>query len=161
MKTLILVRHGKSSWDYSVDDKDRPLQERGITDGHLVSKKLKAQNIAIDAVFSSPANRALHTCMIFLRQLNFPFINFQVTNELYDFSGESVLKFVKKLDARFDTVMIFGHNAAFTNVANSLGNSYIDSVPTTGMVQLNFEVNDWASVTKGTTSQTIFPKELK
>ncbi|SDE79129.1 phosphohistidine phosphatase [Pricia antarctica] len=161
MKTLILVRHGKSSWDYSVDDKDRPLQERGINDGHLVSKKFASQDIAIDAVFSSPANRALHTCMIFLRQLNFPFVKFQVTNDLYDFSGESVLKFVKKLDDRFDTVLIFGHNDAFTNVANSLGNSYIDSVSTTGLVQLDFEVKNWASVTKGITTRTIFPKDLK
>lgn len=160
MKTLILVRHGKSSWDYSVDDKDRPLQERGINDGHLVSKKFKSRDVAIDAVFSSPANRALHTCMIFLRQINIPFTKLQVTNDLYDFSGESVLKFVKKLDDRFDTVMIFGHNDAFTNVANSLGNSYIDSVPTTGLVQLDFEVKGWASVTKGTTTQTIFRKDL-
>ena len=161
MKTLILVRHGKSSWDYSVDDKDRPLQERGINDGHLVSKKFTSQNVAIDAIFSSPANRALHTCMIFLRQLNFPFKKFQVHNDLYDFSGESVVKFVKKLDDRFDTVMIFGHNAAFTNVANSLGNSYIDNVTTTGLVQLDFKVEGWASVSNGTTMQTIFPKDLK
>lgn len=161
MKTLILVRHGKSTWDYPVDDKDRPLQERGINDGHLVSKKFKSQAVAIDAVFSSPANRALHTCMIFLRQLNIPFIRLQVTNDLYDFSGENVLKFVKKLDDRFDTVMIFGHNDAFTNVANSLGNSYIDSVSTTGLVQLDFEAKNWASATKGATTQTIFPKDLK
>lgn len=161
MKKLILVRHGKSSWDYSVDDKDRPLQERGINDGHLVSKKFRSQDVAIDAVFSSPANRALHTCLIFLRQLNFPFVKFQVTNELYDFSGERIQKFVRDLADDFDTVMIFGHNEAFTNVANSLGNSYIDSVPTTGLVQISFEVKHWASVTKGTTTQTIFPKDLK
>lgn len=161
MKKLILVRHGKSSWDYSVDDKDRPLKERGINDGHLVSKKFRSQDVAVDAVFSSPANRALHTCLIFLRQLNFPFIKFQVTNELYDFSGERIQKFVRNLADDFDTVMIFGHNEAFTSVANSLGNSYIDSVPTTGLVQISFEVKNWASVTQGTTTQTIFPKDLK
>jgi phosphohistidine phosphatase len=161
MKILILVRHGKSSWEYSVDDKDRPLKERGINDGHLVAQKFKSQNIEIDAVFSSPANRALHTCMIFLRQLNFPFVKFEVTNELYDFSGERDLKFIKKLDDRFNTVMIFGHNEAFTNVANQLGNSYIDKIPTTGLVRMNFETDTWASVDKGTTEQTLFPKELK
>ncbi|HET8735786.1 MAG TPA: histidine phosphatase family protein [Pricia sp.] len=161
MKTILLVRHGKSSWDYSVDDKDRPLKARGINDGHLVSETLKSQNPAIDAAFSSPANRALHTCLIFLRHLNFPFVKFQITNELYDFSGERVLKFIKRLDDTLDTVLIFGHNEAFTNVANQLGNSYIDKVPTTGLVQLNFDVDTWASVEKGTTGQTLFPKELK
>ena len=161
MKTLILVRHGKSSHEYSVEDKDRPLTERGVEDGHLVSEQFKSQNISIEAAFSSPAIRALHTCMIFLRQLNFPFVKFQVTNELYDFSGERDLKFIKNLDDRFHTVLIFGHNQAFTNVANQLGNSYIDKVPTTGLVRLKFEVDKWASVDKGTTEQTLSPKELK
>ena len=161
MKTLILVRHGKSSWEYAVDDKDRPLKERGVHDGHLVSKKFKSEDMVIDAVYSSPANRAFHTCMIFLRNLNFPFMKFRITNELYDFSGERIQKFVRNLDDTLDTVMIFGHNEGFTNVVNSFGNSYIDNVPTTGLVHLSFDVNDWASVTKGTTTQTIFPKELK
>ena len=161
MKNLILVRHGKSSHEYSVHDKDRPLEERGINDAHLVAQKFKSQHIEINAVFSSPANRALHTCMIFLRQLNFPLVKLEVTQELYDFSGESDLKFIKKLDDRFNTVMIFGHNEAFTNVANQLGNSYIDRVPTTGLVRLSFQVDEWSSVDTGTTEQTLFPKDIK
>ncbi|KKL24316.1 hypothetical protein LCGC14_2416540 [marine sediment metagenome] len=161
MKTLILVRHGKSSWKYTVDDKDRPLQQRGVNDGHLVSKAFKKHEISIDAVFASPANRALHTSMIFSRNLNFPFTKFRVTNELYDFSGERIQKFVRNLDNALNTVMIFGHNDALTNVANSFGNSYIDNVPTTGLVQLDFDVTEWASIQKGVTTHTIFPKDLK
>ncbi|MBT8185785.1 MAG: histidine phosphatase family protein, partial [Eudoraea sp.] len=83
MKELILVRHGKSSWEYSVDDKDRPLLERGINDGHLVAKAFKAASVNIDAVYSSPANRALHTCMILVRVLGFPLANCTITNALY------------------------------------------------------------------------------
>ena len=30
MKSLILVRHAKSSWDFGVTDKQRPLEEKGI-----------------------------------------------------------------------------------------------------------------------------------
>ncbi|WP_289040803.1 histidine phosphatase family protein [uncultured Zobellia sp.] len=161
MKTLIMVRHGKSSWDYSVNDKDRPLQERGVNDALLVSSKFNSQGENIDAVFSSPANRALHTAMIFTRQLNISLSLVQITNELYDFSGESVFDFISNLDDSLDSVMIFGHNHAFTHVANSLGNTYIDNVTTSGLVQLNFPVNSWNSVTKGTTKQTIFPKDLR
>ena len=137
------------------------FKERGIIDGHLVAAALKSQNISIDAVYSSPANRALHTCLIFLRKLNFPFLKFQITNELYDFSGEKVLKFIRSLDRSFNTVLIFGHNEAFTSVVNQCGNSYIDNVPTTGLVQLNFEVDLWSSIKKGNTQQRIFPKDLK
>ncbi|SDN02662.1 SixA phosphatase family protein [Kriegella aquimaris] len=161
MKTLILVRHGKSSWEYSVNDIDRPLQERGINDALLVSSSFKSQNLKIDAVYSSPANRALHTSMIFLRELNFNLDSFQATKWLYDFSGDYVLQFIKELDNDLDTVMIFGHNHAFTHIANSLGNTYIDNVPTTGLVELEFTTDDWTMVTKGITKQTIFPKHLR
>ncbi len=161
MKTLVLVRHGKSSWEYSVDDKDRPLNERGINDGHLVSSVFDSRDMGIDAIFSSPASRALHTCLIFLRQLNFPFSKFELSDMLYDFSGDSVFEFVRSLDNNLKTVMIFGHNHAFTHIANSLGNSYIDNVPTSGLVHLEFQTDQWASVEKGITVQTIFPKDLR
>ncbi|MFK5973561.1 MAG: histidine phosphatase family protein [Flavobacteriaceae bacterium] len=161
MKTLLLVRHGKSSWEYPVSDKDRPLQERGINDALLVSNKFKLENIEIDAVFSSPANRALHTCMIFLRQLDFSFDKFQVANALYDFSGDEVLRYIENLDDNLQTVILFGHNHAFTHIANSLGNTYINNVPTSGLVHLKFDISKWKSITKGITQQTIFPKQLR
>lgn len=161
MKKLILVRHGKSSWEYSVGDKDRPLQERGINDAKLVSSSFAKMGTEIDAIFSSPANRALHTCMIFVRELGFPLHNFQVSNLLYDFSGGYVLEFVKELDNDLETVMIFGHNHAFTDIANSLGNSYIENVPTSGLVELDFDIDEWSKISKGTTTHTIFPKRLR
>jgi len=161
MKQLILVRHGKSSWEYSVNDKDRPLLLRGIKDGHLVTSAFHKGDQQIDAAYSSPANRALHTCMIVLRGLDFPFSKLEISNALYDFSGDSVLHFIKNLDDRLDTVLLFGHNHAFTYLANSLGNEYIDNVPTSGLVQLSFDITNWADLNEGTTIQTIFPKHLK
>lgn len=161
MKTLILVRHGKSAWDYQVGDKDRVLKERGINDAHLVAKNYLGKAPSIDAVYSSPANRALHTSMIFLRTMDIPFSKFSVTEALYDFSGESLGTFVHQLDNSHDQVMVFGHNNAFTYVANSLGNVYIDNVPTAGLVQLQFDTNDWNKITKGTTALTLFPKQLR
>jgi len=161
MKTLILVRHGKSSWEYAVSDIDRPLLQRGITDAFLVADHFNEQEMKINAIFSSPANRALHTSMIFVRQLYFPLDKFQIVSELYDFSGDYVLQFVKDLSDTLDTVVIFGHNHAFTFIANSLGNSYIENVPTSGLVQLEFDLEQWASIEKGVTKQTIFPKQLR
>jgi len=120
MKQLVLVRHGKSSWDYQVNDKDRPLKERGIADAHMIASELAALDLSIDAAYASPANRALHTAMIFLRTLSFPFAKFSVENALYDFSGEDVFQFIKQQDNTLKTILIFGHNYAFTHIANSL-----------------------------------------
>ena len=161
MKTLILVRHGKSSWEYGVSDKDRPLKERGINDAHLVVEEFSKEKMHIDHAYSSPANRALHTAVIFLRNLEFEFQKFEIKNDLYDFSGESVKSFVNALDDRLQTVLIFGHNYAFTTMVNTWGDKYIENVPTSGLVQLEFAENSWKKISQGKTKLTLFPKQLK
>lgn len=155
------MRHGKSSWDFSVSDIDRPLQERGVSDAHLVALEFKKINLNIDALYSSPANRALHTGMIAARTLDFPLSKFQITNELYDFSGDSAMEFVKNLDDNLNTVLIFGHNHAFTEIATVWGNYYIGNVPTAGLVQISFNDVNWKNIVKGKIEKTIFPKQLK
>lgn len=161
MKKLILVRHGKSSWDYNVSDKDRPLKERGISDAHLVGRHFKSKAADLDAAFSSPACRAMHTAMIVLREFDFELDHFQVTNALYDFSGSGVADFVNNLDDALYKVIIFGHNYAFTNIANQWGSKAIDNVPTAGLVQISFNTDRWDSVNKGTTDHIVFPKQLR
>tara|TARA_R110002049_G_scaffold249754_1_gene424101 strand:+ start:8034 stop:8519 length:486 start_codon:yes stop_codon:yes gene_type:complete len=159
MKKLTLIRHGKSSWEYNVSDRDRPLLERGIKDAYLVASAIEEHTL--DAVFSSPANRALHTCSIFLRVFNIPSNQVRVYDELYDFSGEQVLKFIHSLDNKLQNVVIFGHNHAFTSLVNMLGSVTINNVPTAGLVKLKFDVLEWSSVTKGVTEKIMFPKNLK
>lgn len=160
MKTVILVRHAKSSWEYSVSDRDRPLMERGIRDADKVAQEVQKKALKIDAAYSSPANRALHTAMIFLRALDVPFSKFELSDALYDFSGNEVRSFINSLDNDLETVIIFGHNEAFTHLANVMGNRYIGNVPTSGVVELKFDVGDWGSVEKGTTIRVLSPKEL-
>ena len=161
MKQLILVRHGKSSWEYGVEDRDRPLKEIGIQDAHRVSHHFGTTKVKINAVYSSPAIRALHTCVIFLRNLRISYSDFTLTNDLYDFSGEDVMDFVRNLSDSQQIVMIFGHNHAFTEVANMLGDVNIDNVPTTGLVHLSFNVSSWKDVQKGKTEKVVIPKELR
>ena len=161
MKNLFLMRHGKSSWELNVSDQDRALLQTGITDAQLVATEFAGKNLKIEYVYSSPANRAFHTSMIFLRTLNYPLKHFSVVSDLYDFSGEKVVDFIKNLDDSLDNVLIFGHNHAFTYITNTLGNKYIENVPTSGFVQLQFNENKWASISKGSTIQTIFPKQIK
>ena len=161
MKNLFLMRHGKSSWELNVSDQDRALLQRGIIDAQMVANEFSRKNLKIDYVYSSPANRALHTSMIFSRTLNHPLKHFSVVSDLYDFSGDKVIDFIKNLDDSLHNVLILGHNHAFTYIANALGNKHIDNVPTSGFVQLQFNDNSWSSIEQGSTILTIFPKQLK
>ena len=64
MKNLYLIRHAKSSWDDPLqDDFDRPLNDRGMRDAPRMGKRLKEKDLHPDMILSSPANRALSTCM--------------------------------------------------------------------------------------------------
>jgi phosphohistidine phosphatase len=161
MKELILVRHGKSSWDYDVRDADRPLKQRGIRDAHKVAAAAAAEVRDVQAIFSSPANRALHTCIILMRELSISHEKLKVSGELYDFSGGAVRSFVHGLDNSLDKVMLFGHNNALTHLANGWGSKYVDNVPTSGLVYLTFDVDSWEAISFGTTKMMLFPRHLK
>ncbi|MFS4467722.1 SixA phosphatase family protein [Maribacter sp. 2210JD10-5] len=161
MKNLILMRHGKSSWEHNVSDQDRSLLQRGVNDAHLIGAELSRKKIVIDYAFSSPANRALHTAMICLRKLGHSLEKFTVANELYDFSGDQVLDFLKGTSNTLNSIIIFGHNHAFTHLVNALGDNYIDNLPTSGLAQIQFKVDQWSSITKGKTILTLFPKHLR
>lgn len=161
MKEVILIRHGKSSWDYQgVLDKDRPLSRRGIKDAGIVSEYMSQRIEEPDVICSSTANRALHTAMIFMRGLKIDPAKVKIEDELYSFSGETVMEFIKNLDENYDSVMIFGHNPGFTSISNIFGNKPIDNLPTSGVVQIKFEVSNWKQIKKGLTEIVVFPKLL-
>ena len=84
MKTLYIVRHAKSSWEYEgIEDIDRPLKRRGIKDAHLMSKFLSKEIDRPDVFVSSSANRALHTALIFCENFEYPLSNIKIKSKYY------------------------------------------------------------------------------
>lgn len=161
MKTLLIVRHAKSSWEDPVDDKDRTLKLRGIQDAHLVAKAIADKIDMPDVIFSSIANRALHTCAIFTRTLNIPFEKVIIKEDLYDFGGSGLVATIKSCDDEVNTLMVFGHNHAITAVSNTYGSKLFENVPTSGVVAIQFDTNSWKTISEGTTILKVFPKDLK
>ncbi len=148
MKTLFLVRHAKSSWEYDgVHDYDRPLKGSGIRDAHIVSQYLANRVDSPQKLISSAATRALHTAMIFARNLNYPFSKIEIHEELYLCSHKEMLSFVKTLDDSVDSAMVFCHNPTITNFVNKCIDQSIDNVPTTGVASFNFDISSWKDAT--------------
>ncbi|WP_092581117.1 SixA phosphatase family protein [Hyunsoonleella jejuensis] len=161
MKTLILIRHAKSSWEYDVIDHERPLKKRGINDANLIANKLKSLKPKIDKVLISDAMRTKLTAEIILPQLNISSDIISYSSKLYDFSGENLVSVIKSCDNSINALLVFGHNYAITAFVNAYGNVFIDNVPTCGVVAIKFDVNKWSEINSGTTEYTIFPKDLK
>ena len=161
MKTLYMVRHAKSSWKHDVIDHKRPLKGRGNHDAALVSEALKGEVKSPERIITSDAVRAHSTAIYFKEAFNVSDSNFTINHSLYDFSGQQVMNIIKNLDNANDTVMIVGHNHAFTSVANMLGNKYIENVPTSGFVMIQFNEKSWSDISTGITIKTLFPRDLK
>lgn len=156
-----MVRHAKSSWKHDVIDHQRPLKRRGKRDGKMVSAYVKEKLVPPEKIISSDAVRALSTALYFKKAFDIEDVDFMTNNSLYDFSGRNVIDIIKNLNDGLERVMIVGHNHAFTSIANMLGNTYIDNVPTCGFVQLEFDISSWKNVATGKTIMTVFPKDLK
>ena len=56
-RTLVLVRHGKSSWELDVDDHERPLSARGRRDAEAIGRWLDERSLRPDLVLCSTAIR--------------------------------------------------------------------------------------------------------
>lgn len=161
MKTLIIVRHAKSSWEHDVKDHDRPLKKRGFNDAEMMAKYTSKLYELPDMVISSSANRAKTTALYFKEEWKISDTIFNINEALYDFSGESLLEVIKACDDSVNSLMIFGHNFAITDFVNIFGSTYIDNVPTCGFVELKFNIDSWQNLKKGETVYTLFPKQLK
>lgn len=146
-KTLFIVRHAKSSWDLeNISDIDRPLKLRGIRDAYEMARRVKIERQIPDMLISSQAIRALHTADIFVRVFEINYDNLKIDERLYGTGVGVIRKIISEQPASIKRLMIFGHNPDFSELATVLTGEHYFEVPTCGIVKLEFDAADWASI---------------
>jgi phosphohistidine phosphatase len=144
IKTLLLVRHAKSSWDSaSINDFERPLNDRGKRDAPAMASRLTAKKINIDAIVSSPARRAKKTAAFFAAEYGLDENNIIYKTELYAAATDVFADVIKKFDNHFNHIALFSHNPGITEFANSLTTSRIDDMPTCSIFAVKLKLKDW------------------
>lgn len=157
MKTLTIVRHGKSSWKYpELDDYDRPLNHRGKADAPLTGRRLKELKISPDLIISSSANRALTTAKVIAKKIGYPKKKLVADKQVYMADSEDILAILGQVDDGYKDVFIIGHNPTLTDLANQLTNEYIDNVPTCGVVRMTLDIDSWRDLKPGKGSLVLF-----
>lgn len=165
MKTLILIRHAKSSWkDETLPDRERPLNTRGKIDAPLMGQILFEKNIIPDLVLSSTAKRAKKTAQkIFFDIYGFSENQIHLTDDLY-FTGVAfhMLIINTLLDTK-NTVVLVGHNPDFVDLIDFLTKEKVQEMPTSGVYCLDFDINSWKEVKENTGKVRFFeyPKKYK
>lgn len=153
MKTLLLLRHAKSSWDSSAArDYDRPLAPRGERDAPRVGKALRDASIDLDLVVSSPALRARQTAELVLKAARYDgAISFE--EQIYDASVSALMGVVRDLPDTAETVMLVGHNPGFEMLLGALcGTAAAPArvrVPTAMLACVELSTDRWKEVSAG------------
>lgn len=145
MKTLLLIRHAKSSWtDPDMDDFDRPLNKRGKVNAPEMAERLRQRGVLPELLIASPAKRTKSTAKIMAKEWNYPRQAILFEEELYLCYASTFLKVITRIDDDFDAVAIFAHNPGITDFANYLTEEIrIDNVPTTGIFAIQADTNSW------------------
>ena len=160
-RTLILMRHAKSSWDdFMLSDHDRPLNKRGIASARALGDWLCTKGYLPDCVISSTAMRTQET---------FEGLNLSVTPEytraLYHAGAERMLDVLQGADGT--CVLMLGHNPGIADFVERLVNAspahprFLD-YPTGATTVTQFDVDNWRDVRfgQGTVQDFVIPREL-
>jgi phosphohistidine phosphatase len=150
MKSLVLMRHAKSSWDHpNLSDLERPLNARGERDAPLMGAHFSEWGILPDLLISSPAVRAQETARRVAQAIDYPESRIGQDVRLYEQGFQGILSVIQGLPDVTETVCLFGHNPDFSVAAGLLGGEDITHLPTASLVLLRFAVKDWAAVMPG------------
>jgi phosphohistidine phosphatase len=146
MKTLLIIRHAKSSWDIgSLNDFERPLNERGKKDAPAMAQRLLDKKMNIDAFISSPAKRAKKTAELFSSAYNKDEKDIIFIAALYHASVNTFYETVKNIDDKFNSVALFSHNPGITEFVNELVDSIkTDNMPTCGIFAVTIDTTIWS-----------------
>ena len=164
MKKLHLIRHAKSSWDdASLEDIERPLNQRGIESCRIMAPEISKRNCSFEHVYCSKATRARQTIEGLAQNLSDLKIDWQVVDDLYSFYSGDLLTWCRALDESLSDVVLIGHNPAITDFCNELSGSDIDNVPTCGYIQLAIDDIEWRELSAGCAEllHFIYPKMFK
>ncbi len=162
MKTLVIVRHAKSSWDNpGLPDHERVLSKRGLRDAPRMGARLADWGPPVDRVISSSAVRALTTAELITHEMGLPWDEIQIEDALYHASEEDMIDLINEQDEYLDGLMLFGHNPGMTYLVNDLSDLDLDNLPTCGVAVLQFDVPSWAEIGAqvATSAKFDFPKK--
>jgi phosphohistidine phosphatase len=162
MKTLLLLRHAKSSWDEpGLSDHDRPLNARGLRDAPRMGKLVKQQGLTPDLIIASTARRAQETARHVAQHCGYPGA-IDSTASLYLATPDKYVAYLRCLDDQYSVVMVVGHNPGLEDLLALITGSF-QKMPTAALAWISLEITSWQEFSAKADAQLIHfwrPKEL-
>lgn len=153
---LTLIRHAKSSWDDpSLEDADRPLNDRGRDNAETMGRRLAALALKPDAWITSPAVRTLNTARMIAQEVGFGPEELQVSGRLYLAGPSAWLHTVARAPSGSRDLWCTGHNPGIHEFAEFLLGRSLPGFPTCTVARLRGP-DAWADWTGGCAELLLF-----
>jgi phosphohistidine phosphatase len=162
MKTLLVLRHAKSSWnDPALDDHERPLNKRGRRDAPRMGELVREYGLIPDVIISSDAVRARLTAEAVAEAARYAG-EILLDPRLYLACPADILSLLTTVRENAGTVMIVGHNPGLETLVEQLTGERQD-LPTAALAQIGLPIDQWRDLkrsTRGTLVGLWRPEEL-
>ncbi len=162
MKTLLLLRHAKSSWDdVSLRDFERPLADRGKRDAPRMGEELRLRAPLPDLIISSPAARARQTAQAVVDAGGLT-ARLEFNESIYGATSAELMRLIRRMPDTVDCALMVGHNPGFEEVVSRLTGSD-ERMPTAALACIEFQIDHWNDLEDGAGRLVwlLTPKKLK
>lgn len=162
MKTLILMRHAKSSWATpGMSDHDRPLNDRGRRAAPVMARWLAERGLIPEAILCSSANRTRQTVRRMRKavpELPEPVIE----PRLYDSGPDDMRACLALLPSASVSAMIVAHEPGMSEMLARLTGCEHGPFPTAALAVLDLDVGEWGEVPwlRGRLREMARPRDL-
>lgn len=149
MKTLLIMRHAKSSWsNLRLSDHERPLNNRGKIDAPLMGQLLKDEDLVPELIISSTAERALSTAEAVALAADFEG-ELKTTRQFYHADPDTYIHVLQMVDDAINCVMVVGHNPGMAELVQDLTGSR-EHITTANIAHVELPIDSWSTFTEDT-----------
>jgi phosphohistidine phosphatase len=142
MKTLLLLRHAKSSWDNdALADFSRPLNDRGRHDAPRMGKLIRREDIVPELIISSSAKRAMTTTELAALEMSFDG-EIRYSDKLYLAEPEAYITLARQADDQINILMLVGHNPGIQELVEAL-TGQDEQMSTAALACIRMPINRW------------------
>ena len=154
MKTLLILRHAKSSWKHvDLQDHDRPLNKRGRRDAPRIGQLLQNQRLCPELILSSTARRTRKTAAKAARQCGYQGV-IELDGTLYLAAPDAYIAALRKVDDPIQCVMVVGHNPGLEQWLAMLIGCAV-RLPTATLAHVELELTSWQELTSQTHARLV------
>lgn len=145
MKTLLLMRHAKSSWENTnLADFDRPLNSRGLEAAPLVGNLIYDNQLQIELILASPAKRAKQTAVL-VKETGQIAAKICYDEKIYEASPLSLLQTISAQEDRFEKILLVGHNPGLEGLIKILTGETA-TMATASLAKINLRIEYWKDI---------------